>query len=97
MGEFLTFKKFIAPVVIQVVFWLGVVGCIGYGIYVIVQLGRYGGQFVLTGILTILLGPIVVRLYCEILVVFFRIYETLLAIRANTQPNNMPSNNQRWS
>ncbi len=85
--EFLTFRKFIAPVVIQVIFWLGVVGVVIVGVLAIVQGGRgYGGQAILGGILMIVFGPIIVRLYCEIIILWFRIYETLNAIRFNTQP-----------
>jgi hypothetical protein len=88
--EFLTFRKFIAPVVVQIIFWLGVVGVIISGILMIVQGGRFGGgqggQAIVVGLLMIILGPIVVRLYCEILIVFFRIYDALNAIRMNTQP-----------
>ena len=90
--EFLTFRKFIAPVVIQIVFWLGVVGSIILGVLMIVTGGGpYGGgrgQAVLVGILTIVIGPIVVRLYCEIIILWFRIYDTLNAIRYNTQPQS---------
>ena len=88
--EFLTFRKFIAPVVIQIVFWLGVVAVIILGILAIIQGGRAGGRYgaeaIVGGILLVILGPIVVRLYCEIIIVLFRLYDTLNAIRVNTQP-----------
>jgi len=34
----------------------------------------------------VVLGPIVVRIYCELLILLFRMNETLTEIRNNTQP-----------
>jgi uncharacterized protein DUF4282 len=40
-----------------------------------------GEQMVLKGALLAILGPLGVRVYCEILIVFFRINETLTEIK----------------
>jgi hypothetical protein len=79
MGEYLTFDKMIAPVVIQVLFWIGVVFIVIAGL-----ISLFSGAF-LTGLAMIILGPIVVRVYCEVLLVFFRILDNLREININTR------------
>ena len=42
----------------------------------------YGGGFhVFLGLLTILISPFVIRIYCELLIVFFKVLETLQDIK----------------
>lgn len=41
----------------------------------------YDAGMLVTGLLTIFLGPLIVRIYCEILIVIFRINETLTEIK----------------
>ncbi len=82
MGDFLTFRKFITPTVIQIIFWIGVVVCVIGGIAAMAQ--GQGAMGVLSGIGMIILGPIMVRIYCEILIVIFRINDNLIDIRNNT-------------
>lgn len=81
--EFLTFRKMITPVIIQVVFWVGVVICIISGLIAIAAaLSPYGsGYMVIVGLLYIFIGPIVVRIYCELLILFFRMNESLSEIK----------------
>jgi phosphotransferase system glucose/maltose/N-acetylglucosamine-specific IIC component len=76
MNDFLTFRRMITPVVIQVLFWLGVIATV---IYSIVTARRQP-----IAILGVIIGPFIVRIYCEILIVLFRINETLTDIRQNT-------------
>lgn len=83
MEDFLKFRKMITPVIIQILFWVGVGVAVIAGL---VQIGtafsRYGSAVsVLTGLLTIVLGPVLVRIYCELLILFFRMNETLTEIR----------------
>jgi uncharacterized protein DUF4282 len=81
MGDFLRFETMLTPIVIQIVFWIAVVIAVIVGF---IQL--FGGGFaVITGLLTIILGPIVARIYCEIVIVFFRINDHLRQIQQNTQ------------
>lgn len=74
MNDYLTFKKMITPILIQGLFWLGVVGCVISGLFMF-------SQSFITGLLTILLGPIVVRLYCELIIVIFSINDSLNEIK----------------
>jgi len=82
MNEHLKFDKMIAPVIIQVVFWVGVVVVVLTGL---VQLFTGGFLGVITGLLTIVIGPLIVRLYCEIIIIVFKINDTLHEIRNNTK------------
>jgi len=84
MEDFLQFRKMITPVIIKILFWIGVaVSVIGGLVMIIVAFGRYGtgvaGFF--AGLLTMILGPVMVRIYCELLILFFRINDTLTEIR----------------
>jgi len=86
--DFLTFKKMITPAIIQILFWIGAGFCVIGGLIAIVSgaSSSYGGgSQVLTGLIVLLFGPIAVRVYCEILILGFRINDTVTEIR-----NSMP-------
>jgi hypothetical protein len=82
--DFIKFRKMITPMIIQVLFWIGaVLAVLGGLVTMATSFGRYGGggaQF-LGGLLVIVLGPVVVRIYCELLILFFRMNETLTEIK----------------
>jgi predicted Zn finger-like uncharacterized protein len=87
-ADFLTFRLFITPMVIQVLFWLGVLGCLIWGmiaLYGAVRMLEFSfaaALIPLTGAMLILfIGPIMVRVQCELTMVFFRMYDTLREIR----------------
>jgi len=82
MSDFWSFRKMVTPVIIQILFWVGVIACVVSGIFMI-ALGRqyFGEGTVLKGVLLVIFGPLAVRIYCEILIVFFRINETLTEIK----------------
>ena len=82
MSDFWAFRTMVTPVIIQVLFWVGVIVCIVAGLVMIVMgIKLSGDQMVLKGVLLAILGPLGVRVYCEILIVFFRINETLTEIK----------------
>jgi hypothetical protein len=94
MRDFFAFRKMITPVVIQILFWVGVLGCILAGIITMFSGGvaLLMGNDILAGVLPVLLGlfwifigPIIVRIYCEILILFFRMNDTLIDIKHNTE------------
>jgi hypothetical protein len=71
----------VTPIIIQILFWLGVIIAIIFGIVSIVYgVVRSDVPTLLYGLLGLILGPLVVRIYCEILILFFRINETLTEI-----------------
>ena len=84
-GEFLSFRKMITPSVIQILFWIGVIVCVLAGLASIVG-GSYlpGPGGTIYGLLVLFVGPIIVRVYCEILIVVFRIHDSLAEIQKNT-------------
>ena len=83
MNDFFSFWTMITPVIIQIIFWVGVVLCIIVGLGYILVGSRYGNASPAYGVLILILGPVVVRIYCEILIIFFRINETLTEIKHN--------------
>lgn len=85
MEDFLKFKKMITPVIIQVLFWVGVAGSVLGGLIMMgMSFGQYGGGAgtFLTGLLMVIIGPVSVRIYCELLILFFRMNETLTEIKS---------------
>lgn len=84
MQDFLAFRTMITPVIIQIIFWIGVAFCVISGLFTMFLGSRYGGAGgFFTGLLILILGPVVVRIYCELLIVFFRMNETLTEIKNN--------------
>jgi len=84
MEDFLRFKKMLTPVIIQVIFWIGAVGSVVMGLISIVggaNAAYGGGAMVLFGLMWIVLGPLVARIYCELLMVVFAINDTLTDVR----------------
>jgi hypothetical protein len=83
--DFLKFRKMLTPIIIQILFWIGVAVCVIAGIIEIASGANApyggGGGLVFMGIMLLLLGPILVRVFCEILVVLFSIHDTLLKIK----------------
>jgi len=84
VDDFIKFRKMITPAIIQVLFWVGAIVSVLAGLFTMASsFGRYGGGAVafLVGFFIIILGPVVVRIYCELLILFFRMNETLTEIK----------------
>ena len=79
MGDFLTFRRMVTPILIQVVYWIVTVVVIVGGLVVLVAAPE--GTERALGLAVLVLGPLVVRVYAEVLLVVFRINETLTDIR----------------
>jgi hypothetical protein len=84
-NDFWAFRTMVAPVIIQVIFWIGsaIAILIGLAIGLPILLGgtfAHPGRALAVGLGFILIGPLVVRIYCELLILFFRINETLTEI-----------------
>jgi hypothetical protein len=76
VGDYLAFRRMITPAFIQIIFWLAVIGIIIGGI-VSISHGRTGA-----GLALIILGPLGVRIYAELLIVIFGINDNVYAIRS---------------
>jgi hypothetical protein len=71
MDEYLNFRRLVTPSLVQIVFWLGLV------FILIIGLGTMFTWSFWQGLGTLVLGPLVLRIYCEIVIVLFRINNTL--------------------
>ena len=84
LGDFLNFDKMITPVIIKIIFWIGITICIIAGLAMIISgVSSYwgGGLQVLSGLATLILGPLGVRVYCELLIIIFKINDSLSEIK----------------
>jgi hypothetical protein len=85
LADLMNFNKFVAPTLIRIVYWIGIVliilgtlgGVIGGG----ALMGGYGGGFSLGGALMALIGGVlgllVWRVVCEVWIVMFSINDRL--------------------
>jgi hypothetical protein len=78
MGDFFAFRTMIAGRVIQVIFVIGLVGIVLGSIAAIANDQPIGG------LLLLVFGALYWRIVCEVLIVLFRMNDSLAAIRANT-------------
>jgi hypothetical protein len=84
VDDFIKFQKMITPVIIQVLFWVGAAVTVLSGLFAMASsFGHYGGGAAtfLSGLFIMLLGPVAVRIYCELLILLFRMNETLTEIK----------------
>lgn len=82
INDYLAFRRMMTPILIQIIFWIGAVFSSMAGMFLMVssiRANNTGG--VLLGFFTLLLGPLGVRIFCELLMVLFRMQETLTEIR----------------
>lgn len=86
MNSFFSFDTMITPAIIKVVFWLGLAVTVlaGLGLVLAGLAGDGGGGLAVLGLIYLVLGPILVRVYCELIIVLFRMNDSLREIRDNT-------------
>lgn len=89
MSEFLSFRRMITPVIIQVIFWILIVVVVISSLALLIG-GDTGGERLL-GLVYLVLGPLIVRVYCELLIVIFRMNQTLTQIESNTAAARAPA------
>ena len=79
MGDILAFRKMITPIIIQIMFWIGIIGILILGLVAIIDgvSGESDGGAVLLGVLFIIFGPMIWRAFFEIMILIFRIIERL--------------------
>jgi len=73
--DVLFFDKMIVPKIIQVLYWLLLV------LAVLGGLGVMFSQSFFAGLVAVILGPLFVRIWCELMIVMFKINESLQVIR----------------
>ena len=78
-GDFASFRKMITPIIIQILFWIGIAACL------MTSLGFIFQGYLGIGLVYLIIGPLMVRIYCELIILLFRIYDTLNDIKENTK------------
>lgn len=70
-SDFLRFRRMITPIIIEAIFWIGAIASV-------VLLREYVD---LPLAFALIVGPLAVRVWCEFLILFFRMNETLTDLR----------------
>lgn len=86
--DFWNFNKMLTPLFIQILFYILLIGVIISGVGLILSgINAYvgGGVMVFSGLATVLIGPFLVRLTCESLIVLFKIHDRLSSIDEKTK------------
>ncbi|SDJ91269.1 DUF4282 domain-containing protein [Natronincola ferrireducens] len=81
---FLNFDKMMTPAIIKIIFYIGLVLSVLVSLGMIISgMNAYygGGAQVFLGIIMLFLSPITIRVYCELLIVIFKIHESLVEIK----------------
>ena len=81
VGSFLNFDTMITPMIIKIIYIIGVIGCFISGIAAGIAVGGAAGFFV--GILAIIGLQVALRIYCELMMLFFGIRKDVLEIKRN--------------
>jgi len=84
--DFFSFDKMITPLLINIFFWIGIAVSLltGLGIIVSGLASPFGGgAMVFTGLMILVLGPLAARVYCELLIVIFKIHDSLQVIKTH--------------
>ncbi len=76
MQDLFSFKKMITPVFINVIYWIGIIAVLLNAIGTVV-----GGAGTVKRVAVAVVGLIIVRVGCEVLLTLFRINENLDALR----------------
>ena len=89
--DYLSFRRMVTPIIIQIIFWIGVAVVVISGVVMffgglISGIGGDGGVGTIFAALigapiVTILGVLLVRLYTELLIVIFKINDTLQDIR----------------
>ena len=89
-ADFLSFRNMITPLIIQVIYFVGLAANALAAIILFFTGMFHGfGGFIagtIGAILMLVVGSLMIRVYCELLILAFKIYEELKAIRTGTPP-----------
>lgn len=95
--DFLTFRRMLTPLIIQIVFWVAVGVVIVWSLvrlamsmYLMTQDEGFGPGLLaaIASLIQLVLLPLFLRIYAELIIIFFRMNETLTIIKNNTQPQS---------
>lgn len=99
MKDFLNFNKMVTPMIIQILFWIGVAISALYGIFLIITglgtmfsgfsgTGFPGFLMFIGGFIVFAIGILFSRIYCELLIVIFKILNKLTSIDDKLSASN---------
>lgn len=79
--DYFYFDKMITPKLINILYWILLLANVGFGFHTMFN-GFYGFSFgnFLKGLAFILIGAVLVRLWCELMIVIFKINDNLQKI-----------------
>jgi hypothetical protein len=86
MKDFFLFRRMVTPYIIMVIFWLAIIALIVILAISTLQLVSSGEEDDVLGLcllwpIGLPLGILIIRIYCELLILFFRMNETLTEIK----------------
>lgn len=76
MKDFLTFRKMLSPILIQILFWISIIFFIGTAVVDLIH--EINIVFALE---ILILGPLIARVVCELLILAFQILAELTQIK----------------
>lgn len=81
-SDFFTFDKMVTPGIIQIMYYILIV-LVVLGALVMMAMSLMGGGVAafIFGLIYLVLGPIAVRIWCELVILGFNIYKVLCEIR----------------
>ena len=88
--QFFLFNKFITPKFITVVYWILMIGSVVVGISIIFS--PRGGM--IGGVIFIAFGILFSRIWCELILIFFKINENLEKLGEKTVHNHVSNENK---
>ena len=78
MGEYLSFRKHYTPGIIHVLFWVLLAANTLDALF--------GGHDFWGGTFTLFVGPVLIRVACELILILFEINDSLIALRTSQTP-----------
>ncbi|MDH6166016.1 multidrug efflux pump subunit AcrB [Variovorax boronicumulans] len=82
MQDLLGFEKMVTPIIIRILYFLGLLGVLAATVISLFQ-GR-----ILAAIGILVFGAIMVRVYSELLILLFRIHDNLVSINQQMKDRN---------
>lgn len=81
LSKLLSFDNMVAGKIIKVLYFLMLIGVVVTGIGMIFTRDMWGNRQILSGILVILIGPFIVRIWAELAIILFNINDNLAEIK----------------
>ena len=98
MKDSLKLDNYLIPKIVPSIYRIGLIFCIVVGLLQILENSwYYGDQYtwkeaLLSGILWIIILPLILRIMCEVLLMLYEINQTLLDIKSNLTPQDDKQN-----